>query len=277
MEKFADLHVHTFHSDGTFSPKEVAVNAKKAGLSCIAITDHDCLDGIAPARREAKKIGLEVLAGVEMTAQEDNKEVHILGFFPDLEDKRFLSRLKEIRDNRVQRVRKIIKKLERFNITLDPEDVLRLSGPGSVGRLHIAAVLEREGYVSSKKEAFRRFIGDYGPCYVSHYEISTKAAIGELRRVGAVVVYAHPHQMGGAELVPKFAEYGLDGIEAYHSDHSRAVTKKLIDIADKYGLLITGGSDCHGMNKGEMLMGRVKVPYRFVEELKYAQTGRRLH
>lgn len=268
MEKLADLHVHTKLSDGTFTPAEVVESARKVGLSCIAITDHDCVDGIEPAKKEARKSGLEIIPGVEMTAQEKGREVHMLGFFPDLKDKQFLKRLKDIRRNRVERVYKMVEKLRKYDICLDPEMIFELSGPGSVGRMHVAAVLEREGYVSSIKEAFNRYIGDKGPCYVAHYEITAKDAIAELKRVGAAVVYAHPQLMGGEEFIPRFIKYGLDGLEAFHSEQSKSVARKFVDIAGENGLLVTGGSDCHGLNKGRMLMGTVTVPYSLVEGLK---------
>ena len=268
MERTVDLHVHTHISDGTFSPQEVVENAVKVGLSCIAITDHDCIDGIEPAMEAAKRSGLEIIPAVEMSAQEKAREVHLLGFYPDIKDAKFLVRLESIRKNRVDRVYQMVEKLKKYNVNLDPARVFELSGPGSVGRLHVAAVLEEEGYVSSIQEAFKRFIGDKGPCYVAHYDITAKEAIAELKRVGAVAVYAHPHLMGGDDLIPKFIKYGLDGIEAYHSEHSKQVTKRYLELAKEYGLLVTGGSDCHGLNKGQMLMGTVKVPYSLVEEIK---------
>jgi len=145
LERQADLHVHTHLSDGTFSPQEVVENAKKVGLSCIAITDHDCVDGIEPAEKIAKGLDIEIIPGVEMTAQEKGAEVHILGFFPDIADKKFLGRLKEIRQNRVERVYQMVEKLKKYNVHLNPERIFKLSGPGSVGRLHVAAILEDEG------------------------------------------------------------------------------------------------------------------------------------
>jgi hypothetical protein len=268
MERQADLHVHTNLSDGTFTPREVVENAMETGLSCIAITDHDCVDGVEPARKAAGKKGPEIIAGVEMTAQEAGREVHILGYFPDLEDTRFRNRLEAIRKKRIDRVYRIVEKLKKYNITLRPEEVFKVSGPGSVGRMHIASVMEDKGYVSSIKEAFSRYIGDKGPCYVPHYEIAVREAIAELKKVGSVVVYAHPQLMGGTDLVDKFAKYGLDGIEVYHSEQSKAVSSRLAELAKDKGLLITGGSDCHGANKGSMLMGTVTVPYSLVEKLK---------
>ncbi len=268
MEKLADLHVHTNLSDGTFTPGEVVENARKAGLSCIAITDHDCIDAIAPARKAAGKKGPEVIAGIEMTAQESGREVHILGYFPDLENARFRKRLEAIRKRRIDRIYGIVEKLRKYNVILEPDDIFKVSGPGSVGRMHIASVMEDKGYVSSIKEAFSRYIGDKGPCYVPHYEITVKEAISELKKVGSVVVYAHPQLMGGSDLVPKFAKYGLDGIEVYHSEQSKSVSRRLAELAEEKHLLITGGSDCHGANKGRMLMGTVTVPYALVERLK---------
>lgn len=270
MERLADLHVHTNHSDSTFSPKTVVEYAKQKGLSCIAITDHDSVDGIEPAMRAARKLDLEIIPGVEMTVQEDGVEIHILGFFVDLKDTRFLKKLKKIRRNRVQRIYKIINKLKRYNVDIDPEEVFKLSGPGSVGRPHIAAVMEKKGYVSSIEEAFRRFLGDHRPCFEKHFEITAEEAISELKAAGAVTVYAHPHVMGGERFVVKLIKYGLEGIEAYHSEHSRSVARRYVEIATKHDLLVTGGSDCHGLNKDKILIGTVTVPYKLVEELKDA-------
>lgn len=268
MEKLVDLHVHTYLSDGTFSPKEVVQRAKDLGLCCIAITDHDCVDGIEPAMEAGNGLGLEVIPGVELTAEEKNVEVHILGFFINWRDEPFLEKLKVIRQSRVERTYQMIEKLKKYNVTIDPQEVFKASGPGSVGRLHVAFVLEKHGYVSSVKEAFRRYIGDKAPCYVKHFEISAKDAIAEIKRIGGVAVFAHPYVMGEDRFIPQFVKYGLDGIEAYHSDHPTSASKYYAELAKKYKLIITGGSDCHGLGKGEILMGKVKVPFELVEELK---------
>lgn len=268
MQKLADLHVHTYLSDGTFSPKEVVEQANDMGLSCIAITDHDCVDGIEPALETGRRLGLEVIPGVELTAEEKFAEVHILGFYINYKDERFLKLLKAIRQSRVERTYQIIEKLKKYNVVIDPEEVFKTSGPGSVGRLHVAFVMEKYGYVSSVKEAFRRYIGDKAPCYVRHFEISAMEAIAEIKRIGGVTVFAHPYVMGEDRFIPQFVKYGLNGIEAYHSDHPTSASKYYVELAKKYKLLITGGSDCHGLGKGEILMGKVKIPYELVEELK---------
>ncbi|MFH0772311.1 MAG: PHP domain-containing protein [Candidatus Omnitrophota bacterium] len=272
MERSTDLHVHTCFSDGTFSPEEVVDKAIQLNLSCVALTDHDCVDGVRPAIKAARGTGLEIIAGVEMTAQEKGVEVHILGFFVDLEDSAFLERLKLIREYRVNRIYKMVDKLKKYNVDVDPEEVLKVSGPGSVGRVHLAAVLEKRGYAVSIKEAFQRYIGDKGPCYVSHPDVSAKEAIAELKRIGAVTVFAHPHLMGRDEFIPAFIEYGLDGLEVYHSEHSPAVSRRYLEIAETRKLLVTGGSDCHGLNKGEVLMGTVRVSYELVERLRECAT-----
>lgn len=268
MERLADLHVHTYLSDGTFSPKEVVERAKDIGLSCIAITDHDCVDGVELALEVGKKIGIEIIPGVELTVEEKNAEVHILGFFINYKDEPFLKLLKTIRQSRIERTYQMIEKLKKYNVLIDSKEVFKISGPGSVGRLHVAFVLEKHGYVSSVREAFRRYIGDKAPCYVKHFEISAKDAIAEIKRIGGVAVFAHPYVMGEDRFIPQFVKYGLNGIEAYHSDHPTSASKCYVELAKRYKLLITGGSDCHGLGKGEILMGKVKVPYELVEELK---------
>lgn len=268
MERFADLHVHTYLSDGTFSPQEAVERAKGMGLSCIAITDHDCVDGIEPASEAGEKLDLEIIPGVELTAQEEGIEVHLLGFFIDWKDEPFLKKLKIICQSRVKRTYQMIERLKKYNIAIDPEEVFRTSGPGSVGRLHVALVMEKHGYVSSVKEAFNRYIGDKAPCYVRHFEISAKEAIAEIKRIGGAAVFAHPYVMGKNNFIAQFIKYGLDGIEAYHSDHPGTASKHYIELAQKYKLLVTGGSDCHGLGKGEILMGKVKVPYELVEGLR---------
>lgn len=268
MEPRVDLHVHTHMSDGTFSPAEVVDYAHKLGLSVIAITDHDCIDGVGPARARAKLYDIEVIPGVELTVEMDNIEVHILGYFIDNKNPAFEKKLKEMRDVRVKRTLTIIEKLKQFNIHLDADKVFKLSGPGAIGRLHVARVLYEEGHVATISDAFRKYIGNKGPCYVKKFKMTYQEAIAMLMDNGGVPVLAHPHVMGSDEMIPKLVQSGLRGIEVYHTDHPVAATMKYEEIAKKYKLIITGGSDCHGLGKGEILMGRVRVPAGAVEELR---------
>ena len=268
MKKFVDLHVHTFHSDGTFTPQEVVELAHQQGFFAIAVTDHDCIDGIGPSITHAAKYGIEVIPGVELTAEEDNLEIHMLGYFIDWEAEWFTEKLKEIRTARVDRTYEMIDKLKNMGIKIDPQKVFKISGPGSVGRLHLAMVLYSEGYTSSISEAFRKYIGNYAPCYVKKFKLTPKEAIDMVIKLGGVPVLAHPHILGRDDLIPVLAEEGLRGIEVYHTEHPNNVTLHYEELAFENNLLLTGGSDCHGMGKGNILIGRVKVPYNLVENLK---------
>ncbi len=268
--KVADLHVHTYLSDGTFSPQQVLETAHKLGLSCIGITDHDSIDGIEPAMELAGSYGIEVIPGVELTAEADDNEVHIIGYFIDWKDKVFQAKLKLICQARVQTIEKMIAKLAELGIEIDAREVFEFAGPGSVGRLHLAQVMYKKGYVQSTNEAFQKYIRNRGPCYVKKYTLSPKEAIRMIRSIGGIPILAHPHLLKKDELIFEFIKDGLQGIEVYHSDHPDPATLHYKEFAVKHGLLITGGSDCHGLGKGKVLMGKVRLPYEKVSELKRA-------
>jgi 3',5'-nucleoside bisphosphate phosphatase len=266
--KYADLHIHTYYSDSTFSPEEVVDCADKKGLSAIAICDHDCVDGIGPCRGLAQPLGIEVVPGIEMTVEKKDAEIHILGYYIDWKDDEFRKKLKTLRDARIERVHKIIKKLKEHGITIDAEDVFRLAARGTVGRLHIAQVILKAGQAKSFREIFEKYIGFMKPCYVSNLRFTPKEAIGEILKIGGVPVLAHPYTMGKDEYIPELVKCGLRGIEVFHTDHKAAAEKHYSKIAEEYGLIVTGGSDCHGIGKGRVLIGTVRVPYDIVERLK---------
>lgn len=268
MKKFADLHVHTFHSDSTFTPEQVVDVAHKGGLAGIAITDHDNVAGIDPSIGFAGKYGMEIIAGVELTAEVDNLEIHILGYFIDWKAEWFEKKLVKIRQARLERIHAMIEKLKKQGVDIDPKKVFALSGPGAVGRLHLATVLYNEGIISSVSEAFRKYIGQSAPCYVRKYKLTPKEAMDMILKLGGVPVLAHPHILGRDDLISGFIKDGLRGIEVYHTEHSSAATSHYRDIAARYNLVMTGGSDCHGMGKGRVLLGKVKVPYSLVETLR---------
>ncbi|MDD5680669.1 MAG: PHP domain-containing protein [Candidatus Omnitrophica bacterium] len=268
MKKFADLHVHTFHSDSTFTPEQVVDVAHKGGLAGIAITDHDNVAGIDPSIGFAGKYGMEIIAGVELTAEVDNLEIHILGYFIDWKAEWFEKKLVKIRQARLERIHAMIEKLKKQGVDIDPKKVFALSGPGAVGRLHLATVLYNEGIISSISEAFRKYIGQSAPCYVRKYKLTPKEAMDMILKLGGVPVLAHPHILGRDDLIPGFIKDGLRGMEVYHTEHSSAATSRYRDIASRYNLVMTGGSDCHGMGKGRVLLGKVKVPYSLVETLR---------
>jgi len=269
-KKRADLHVHTHLSDGTFSPKEVIEHAQEKEISAIAITDHDCIDAIEPAMLCAEGTGVEVIPGVELTCEWKNCEIHILGYFIDYKAKWFKSKLKTLCDTRIKRMEKMVRSLSSLGIEVDIEEVFELGGLGSVGRLHLAQILLKNKHVSSLKEAFDRFLGSGKPCYVRGFRLSPPEAIELICKAKGVAVMAHPHVMGRDEFIADFVKVGLRGIEAYHSDHSDKAAEHYRKIAEDFGLLITGGSDCHGFGKGRVLIGEASVPYELVERMKEA-------
>jgi predicted metal-dependent phosphoesterase TrpH len=273
--KYADLHVHTDFSDGTFTPEKVVETAIEKHLSCIAICDHDCVDGIAPSMEYAKKNSaarpIEIIPAVELTVMKDKKEIHMLGYFVSWEAEWFKEILKKIQDERITRIRKMIDKLKRFNIEVEPDTVMRIAGgKGSVGRLHLAQALLETKQIPYIQTAFDKYIGDNGPCYVEDISLSPKDSIELILRAKGVPVLAHPLTLRDDSLIEEFVKCGMRGIEVFHTDHPLSVVKKYEKIAKEHGLLVTGGSDCHGLGKGRVLLGRVKVPYSLVEKLKEA-------
>jgi len=268
VERRADLHVHTYYSDGTFSPEEAVREARDTGLSTIAICDHDCTDGIEESQEAGSKYGVEVIPGAEITSEKDGLEIHILGYFIDHKSKPLVELLKELKASRIKRIYSMLKKLKLHGVDLSPEAVFSLSKRGTIGRLHLGTALYNEGFVSTKREAFSKYIGDKAPCYVRRFNISPETVIETILKAGGVPVYAHPKVMGRDDFIPSFIRAGLRGIEVYHSDHKKNTSSHYHDLAEKYGLIMTGGSDCHGKGKTKKLMGNVMMPYAVVDELK---------
>jgi len=266
--KFADLHVHTFYSDSTFSPEEVVTWAAKKGLSAVAICDHDSVDGIEPCKTSGKAVDVEIIPGIELTVEKSDVEIHILGYFFDYTAQWLKDKLKEMQEGRIDRIYKMVEKLNAEGVDVKAEDVFRLSGEGSVGRLHLAQAMLATGKVKTFKEVFNKYIGFQKSCYVSNVRFTPKEALDVLLRAGGVPVLAHPGIMNRDEYIPELIEYGLRGIEVYHTDHKPSVVKHYEELAGQYGLLMTGGSDCHGLGKGRVLLGGVRVPYELVEKLR---------
>lgn len=270
--KFADLHVHTFFSDGSFSPKEVIEQAVKKKLSAIAIVDHDTIEGIDEALVSSRVNDIEVIPGIELTAAYLNKEIHFLGYLIDYQDREFCNRLKLLKEYRIERVYKITEKLKNQGIDLDAKSVFDIAPKGTVGRLHIAQALINQGFVSSVYEAFNKYIGDNAPCYVCGFRFSPQEAIRIIKDVGGIPVLAHPYLIKEDDSLKEFVGYGLMGIEAYYPEHTHSMTNFYLEFAQKNNLLITGGSDFHGLAKADIKLGCVKVAYSLVERLKEAKS-----
>ena len=266
--KYADLHVHTSESDGTLTPKQLVREALSRGLSAIAIVDHDTVGGIPEAEVAAQGVDLEVIAGIELTAQYEGQEIHILGYFLDLQNKALLEKLNLVQLNRIERVHKIVNNLEQQGVKLNAQDVFDISGKGTVGRMHIARALVKGGWVTTTAEAFRKYIGDKSPAYVLGFSLSPVEAINLIKGAGGVAVLAHPYILHDDALITELAGYGLQGIEVYYPEHSQSMVNFYLDLARKLNLLVTGGSDFHGSVKPDIKLGTIKIPIELVEKLR---------
>ncbi|MCM8794845.1 MAG: PHP domain-containing protein [Candidatus Omnitrophica bacterium] len=255
-----DLHSHTFYSDGTFSPEELVGRAKKAGLSVLSITDHDSMEGI-PAAVKSAAGDLEILPGVELTVAFRDRELHILGYGIDPRNTPFISFLKRMRAKRTDRIRKMIEKLKAKGIQISFEEVKAAAGNGAIGRPHLAEILLKKRYVPSFQEAFQQYIGDRAPCFVKEATLTVPEAVELVRSAGGVTSLAHPYRIVEDAWLPELIAAGIQGIEVYHSEHPETVSAIYRKFAEDNGLLITGGSDCHGFRKEPgPLIGTVFLP-----------------
>ncbi|HEA47263.1 MAG TPA: PHP domain-containing protein [bacterium] len=271
LEKYVDLHIHTTISDGVLTPGEVAEYAHKEGLPAIAITDHDVTDGIEIAMEAASKYGLEVVAGVELSSEYNSKEVHILGYYMDCKNEEFQKKLALFRKARYERAKEMVERLKNLGMKIDFERVKEIAGKGSIGKPHIAQALVEKGYASNIPEGAWRHLGSGGPVSVPKYKLRPSEAIDIILKAGGIPVLAHPAGTKVDELIPQLVKNGLMGLETYDAINPPSVTRYYITLAKKYGLLVTGGSDCHGKVKGETRIGRLKAPYEIVERLKEAK------
>lgn len=269
--RFADLHLHTLFSDGTYTPGELIAEAKRVGLSCIAVVDHDTVLGIEACKTEGSQNDLEVLSGVELTSEYEGLEIHILGYLIDHKNKTLREKLAVLNKNRIERVYKMVDKLKDIGINLKAESVFALAKQGTVGRLHVARALVKEGLVSSIYEVFQKYIGERCPAYILGFRLSPPEAISLIKNAGGIPVLAHPHTVNRDNLISKLVNFGIMGLEAYYPEHTMARISFYLNLAKEYNLLVTGGSDCHGDAKPEVKIGSVKIPYELVNKLKAAK------
>lgn len=269
--KFADLHLHTLFSDGTFTAGQIVSEAADSGLCAVSITDHDTVEAIPLALKEASQRNIEVLSGVELSVEFDGQEIHILGYLVDYRNKALLEKLEFLRKVRVERIYKITEKLKALGVSLDAQKVFAVSSIGTVGRLHVARAMLKDGIVSSIYEAFAKYIGDRGPAYVANFRFTPSEAIKIIKEAAGIPVLAHPYCLNRDDLIPVFVDMGLMGLEAYYPEHTQSMTNYYLGIAKNFNLLVTGGSDFHGDAKPDVRMGCVKVPYELVENLKKAK------
>jgi predicted metal-dependent phosphoesterase TrpH len=271
--RFADLHLHTVYSDGTYTPQELLVEASKQGLAAIAVVDHDTVAGIEPTLNIAEEKNIEVLPGTELSVEYDGLEVHILGYLIDYKSHYLIEKLNELKQIRIERIYKIVGKLKDMGMGLTAESVFEIAKQGTPGRLHIARAMAKEGFVGSLGEAFQKFIGDRCPAYVCGFKFSPQEAIKLIRDVGGIPVLAHPYILNRDELITQFVDYGLMGLEVYYPEHTQSMVNFYLNLAKKFNLLVTGGSDCHGNAKPEVKIGSIKIPYELVEKLKQTKAN----
>ncbi|EEF58458.1 PHP domain-containing protein [Pedosphaera parvula] len=265
---FADLHLHTNFSDGTFTPEELAMHGKRHELAAMALTDHDTLEGCERMGAACETNGIEFVTGTELTAELRGVELHLLGYFLDVNNQKLLTEVARFQAVRQNRIREMVEKLNQLGVPLQAEAVFRIANCRSPGRPHVARALVQEGLCGSLDEAFDRFLKANRAAWVPKCQMSALDAIALIHQAGGVAVMAHPGLNRTDDVIPELVEAGLDGIECFHSKHSNSTSRHYLAMAERYQLLITGGSDCHGMNKGKPLVGSVKLPYQHVIKLK---------
>ena len=276
MTKRADLHIHTYYSDSSSSPEEVVAQALEAGIGCIAITDHDTIDGVQPVREAAINADLEVLAGVELSTEVNGRDVHILGYLFDDKNPELTRRLVDFQNSRLERARKILAKLKALGVNnISIEEVCAQSRSLSVGRPHIAALLIEKGWVKDNRQAFDKYLAEGQPAYVPKSKQAPAEAVRLIHEAGGVAVMAHPMITNKDELIPRLAEAGLDGLEVYYPNCLENIQHYYEGIARKFGLIMSGGSDAHGKVKSSTWLAKVTVPYSVVDNLKASAEKRR--
>jgi len=272
---FTDLHLHTSFSDGTYSPEELASEAARFRLGAIALTDHDTVEGCARLAAACAERGIEFIPGTELTAEMHGSELHMIGYFIDVNQPELLVEMHRFQQVRQDRIREMVARLNKMNIPLDVESVFAIANCNSPGRPHIGRALVKAGICKNLDEAFERFLKKNRPAWVPKFKISAPDAIALIHRAGGLAVFAHPGLNRSDDLLAELVEAGLDGLECFHTKHSSSVSEHYIGLAEQYHLAITGGSDCHGMNKGQPLIGSIKLPYEYVRLLKARLPGLR--
>ncbi|WP_339844789.1 PHP domain-containing protein [Paenibacillus sp. FSL W7-1088] len=256
-----DLHTHSQASDGMQPPAENVKLAKQRGLSAVALTDHDTVAGVAEAQQAGREYGIDVVAGVEISTRAGGKDIHVLGYYVNTEDEKFLDRLRGLREAREERNHLIIAKLQELGLEISWQEVIDglgrpLEPDESIGRPHMADVLVRKGYAADMRDAFNRYLAEGQPGFVSVPRVAPEDACQWIKDAGGAAVIAHPGLYGDDELVRRILEDSRpDGIEVVHSDHGPEEERRYAELAQEFGLIQTGGSDYHGVRQGVVFHG----------------------
>ena len=277
MSNPVDLHCHSTASDGTLSPEEVVRSAKQIGLTGLALTDHDTVAGVPAAAAEARKLGIDFLPGIEISCEYPRPgTMHLLGYSIDPQNQILADLTRTLVEGRDARNLQIVAQLNEIGIPVTLREIEDVAGGKVIGRPHIAEVLVRRGVVSNKQEAFDRYLGQGGRVYTDKEQLTARRAIEMIRESQGIPVLAHPSQLkkeNNAQLentIKELIDFGLAGIEVIHSDHSDSLIDLLNDLAARYNLLKTGGSDFHGGNKPRIELGKAagrQIPREYFDAL----------
>lgn len=262
--RFVDLHSHSTASDGSNSPSMLVAAAKAAGLVAIALTDHDTMAGVPEATAMGQQLGVRVVPGVELSAIDNDREVHVLGLHvrrPAVLD----DALRTFRDARTSRARQIVQTLNSLGVGVSFEDVIAHAGDAAIGRPHIARALIDGGWARDSRDAFDRYLGAGRPAYVAKHRLSVADAIALIHDGGGIAVLAHPGGDGRRDVLERYAALGMDGVEVRHPGHTAEDMNRLGALAAFLGLLPSGGSDWHGAGDGPRVLGAMRVPAAWLE------------
>lgn len=272
-----DLHTHTTASDGSYSPHELIKSASSVGLKAIAVTDHDTMQGIEEAVNAGREYNIEVIPGMELSVLYRQGDMHVLGYYL-LESTLLNAVLQEVQESRAKRNPVILEKLAHLGCRIEADELKRLSQGGQIGRPHIAQAMVNHGFVADTRTAFAMYLKKGGPAYAPKSVLSPERAIEAIHSASGLAVLAHPfslhcnRQVELEEIVEELKALGLDGMECYYSEHDPSFTDMCLRIANKYDLVVTGGSDFHGRPKPNIRLGKGKgtlcVPYECVNALK---------
>jgi len=265
MNKNIDLHLHTLYSDGELTAEALLKLAASKNISCVSITDHDTFAAYATAPQIAECLGVELIPGIEISSMDKDRDIHILGYFCDIQNPEFLASLGIQHERRKDRIRASLEKLRKLGVNIEYGLVEKFCTGVSIGRPHIALAMISLGYVGTFQEAFDCYLKEGAPAYSPPIGIASEEAISLIKKSGGLAVMAHPEYTDADDLIPKLVEWGIEGIEVYNYKTARNV-KKYKKIAQKYGLVETGGSDFHYENI--TLLGEQRLPYSIVEELR---------
>jgi len=264
-----DLHTHTTCSDGTYTPQELIKHAKDEGIVGLSITDHDTFAAYPEAFSIAKIHGIELISGIELSSLFESESVHVLGYAFDVRDKNLQAACSKQRMLRLERNREILHKLKEYDIVLDEDEITNAKHPTyTYGRVHIAQAMCDKGYVKDIQDAFKQYIGNHKPCYVEGKKWAVGEAIELIHAAHGKAVLAHPHLMSSHMQIQKVLEYPFDGLEAYYGRFFRAEDEKWVQVAQKRGLFVTGGSDFHGAVKPDIRLGCSYTPQEVFDMFK---------